>query len=113
MIQTARLGSSGAQFTRLGLGARATRGPWRSAGAPLEGSWGTMRGLVDEGKARWIGVPNCDAERLERGGAIHHVDSFQPPLSMLQRGGLRDLIPSAAANGTGVIVYSPMASGLL
>lgn len=87
--------------------------PDLDTGAQLEDSWSTMAELVDEGKVRWIGVSNFDVEQLERCERIRHVDSLQPPLSMLQRGALRDLIPAAAAHGTGVIVYSPMASGLL
>jgi aryl-alcohol dehydrogenase-like predicted oxidoreductase len=80
---------------------------------PLEESWSAMAQLVDEGKVRWIGVSNFDVDQLERCEAIRHVDSLQPPLSMVQRRALRDVIPWAAAHETGVIVYSPMASGLL
>jgi aryl-alcohol dehydrogenase-like predicted oxidoreductase len=87
--------------------------PDLDTGAALENSWSAMAELVDQGKVRWIGVSNFDVDQLERCEAIRHVDSLQPPLSMLQRGALRNLIPAAAANETGVIVYSPMASGLL
>ena len=80
---------------------------------PLEESWAAMAQLVDEGKVRWIGVSNFDVDQLERCEAIRHVDSVQPQLSMVQRRALRDVIPLAAAHETGVIVYSPMASGLL
>jgi aryl-alcohol dehydrogenase-like predicted oxidoreductase len=55
-------------------------------GTALEDSWGTMIELVEEGKARWIGVANFDAEQLDRCEAIRHVDSVQPPLSLLARG---------------------------
>jgi aryl-alcohol dehydrogenase-like predicted oxidoreductase len=73
----------------------------------------SLEELVDEGKVRWLGVSNFDVDQLERCEAIRHVDSLQPPLSMVQRGALSDVIPWAAAHETGVIVYSPMASGLL
>jgi aryl-alcohol dehydrogenase-like predicted oxidoreductase len=87
--------------------------PDPDGGTPLEESWAAMAQLVDEGKVRWIGVSNFDVDQLERCEAIRHVDSVQPQLSMVQRRALRDVIPWAAAHQTGVIVYSPMASGLL
>jgi aryl-alcohol dehydrogenase-like predicted oxidoreductase len=87
--------------------------PDPDGGTPLEESWSAMAQLVDEGKVRWIGVSNFDVDQLERCEAIRHVDSVQPQLSMVQRGTLRDVIPWAAAHQSGLIVYSPMASGLL
>jgi aryl-alcohol dehydrogenase-like predicted oxidoreductase len=80
---------------------------------PVEESWGTMVELVDEGKVRWLGVCNFDLPRLERCESIRHVDSLQPPLSLLNRNARRELVPWALENGIGVIAYSPMASGLL
>jgi aryl-alcohol dehydrogenase-like predicted oxidoreductase len=82
-------------------------------GTALEDSWATMVELVDEGKVRWIGVANFDVDQLARCEAIHHVDSVQPPLSLLTRGARSTVLPWAAEHGTGVIVYSPMGSGLL
>ena len=87
--------------------------PDRTTGTALEDSWGTMVELVEEGKARWIGVANFDVDQLERCEAIHHVDSVQPPLSLLTRGARSTVVRWAADHGTGVIVYSPMGSGLL
>jgi aryl-alcohol dehydrogenase-like predicted oxidoreductase len=87
--------------------------PDRDSGTPLEESWSMMAQLVEEGKVRWIGASNFDLDQLERCEAIRHVDSLQPPLSMVHRRSLDDVIPWAAARLTGVIVYSPMASGLL
>jgi aryl-alcohol dehydrogenase-like predicted oxidoreductase len=84
-----------------------------ATGTEVEDSWATMRELVDEGKARWLGVSNFSVELLERCESLRHVDSLQPPLSMLNRGARKDVIPWCHANGTGVIVYSPMQSGLL
>ncbi len=79
----------------------------------LEDSWGTMAELVDEGKARWIGVSNFDVEQLTRCEAVRHVDSVQPPLSLLARGVRTTVLPWAVEHGAGVICYSPLASGIL
>jgi aryl-alcohol dehydrogenase-like predicted oxidoreductase len=87
--------------------------PDYGTGTPVEESWGTMVELVDEGKVRWIGVCNFDVPRLEACEAIRHVDSLQPPLSLLNRHSRRELVPWAREHGIGVIAYSPMASGLL
>jgi len=87
--------------------------PDAETGTPVEQSWSTMAELVEEGKVRWLGVSNFDVALLERCEAIRHVDSLQPPLSLLTRGARDELIPHCRARGTGVIVYSPMGSGLL
>jgi aryl-alcohol dehydrogenase-like predicted oxidoreductase len=84
-----------------------------TTGTLLEDSWGTMAELVDEGKTRWIGVCNFDVEQLDRCEAVRHVDSVQPPLSLLARGALSTVVPWAAAHGAGVLGYSPLASGIL
>jgi len=80
---------------------------------PVEDSWGTMADLVEEGKVRWAGVSNFDVGLLDRCEVIRHVDGVQPELSLLCRRARQDVIPWCRAHGTGVIVYSPMASGLL
>ena len=82
-------------------------------GTPAEDSWGEMLRLVEEGKVRWPGVSNFDVALLERCEAIRHVVSLQPPFSMIRRDVGEAQIPWCAAHGTGVIVYSPMQSGLL
>jgi aryl-alcohol dehydrogenase-like predicted oxidoreductase len=84
-----------------------------TTGTPFEESWATLAALVDEGKVRWLGLCNVDVEQLERCAAIRHVDCVQPPLSLLARGARGTILPWAAEHGTGVIVYSPMGSGLL
>ena len=84
-----------------------------ATGTEVEDSWSTMRELVEEGKVRWLGVSNFSIELLERCEPLRHVDSLQPPLSMLNRSARDNLIPWCHENGTGVIVYSPMQSGLL
>ena len=73
-----------------------------------------MAELVDEGKVRWIGVCNHDVEQLERvrGGPPRRLaPASSSRCSLAARA--RTLLPWAAEHGTGVIAYSPMASGLL
>ena len=82
-------------------------------GSPIEEYWGELVKLRDEGKLRAIGLSNHDAAALERAEAIGHVDSLQPPFSMIRREALADILPWCATHDTGVIVYSPMQSGLL
>jgi aryl-alcohol dehydrogenase-like predicted oxidoreductase len=87
--------------------------PDDSTGTPIEDSWRTMAELADEGKARWIGVSNFTVDLLERCERIRHVDSLQPPISLINRSALRELLPWCQVHDTGVLAYSPLQSGLL
>lgn len=82
-------------------------------GVPMEDSWDAMVRLVDQGKVRAAGVSNFDVKLLERCEARRHVDSLQPPFSMIKREAAGSQIPWCAVHGTGVISYSPMQSGIL
>ncbi len=84
-----------------------------TSGVPEEESWGEMRRLISEGKVRAGGVSNYTVEMLERCERVGHVDSLQPPFSMIKRESAESLIPWSAAHRTGVIVYSPLQNGLL
>jgi aryl-alcohol dehydrogenase-like predicted oxidoreductase len=81
-------------------------------GTPVEDYWPTMVELKNAGQARAIGLSNHDVAQLEQAEKVGHVDSLQPPLSMINRT-QADAIAWCARNRTGVIVYSPMHSGLL
>jgi len=83
------------------------------AGTPVEESWAAMVQLVQEGKVRAIGVSNFDVRLLARCEAIRHVDSLQPPFSLINRAAAYKHLPWCASHETGVICYSPMQSGLL
>lgn len=87
---------------------------WPDAmGTPVEDSWGEMVRLIKEGKVRAGGVSNYSVGMLEQAEKVRHVDSLQPPFSLINRNAAADVIPWCAAHGTGVIVYSPMQSGIL
>ena len=86
---------------------------WPDDSTPVEDSWAVMLQLIDEGKVRWGGVSNFDVERLDRCEGMRHVDSLQPPFSLIKRRTAADVIPWCHKHGTGVIAYSPMQAGLL
>src|SRR5439155_5183048 len=72
-----------------------------------------MAQLQKEGKVRWIGVSNFNVEEMRRAQAIAPITSLQPPYSLVRRDVEREILSFCRSNGLGVIVYSPMASGLL
>ncbi|MBS7455519.1 aldo/keto reductase [Coralloluteibacterium stylophorae] len=82
-------------------------------GTPLEEYWQALLDLKQAGKLRAVGLSNHDAGQLEAAARLGHVDSLQPPFSAIRRGAAESVLPWCAAHGTGVIVYSPMQSGLL
>ena len=79
----------------------------------LEEGWSTLADLMRQGKVRWIGVSNFDVKQLRRAQAIAPVTSLQSPYSLIHREVERETLPYCLREGIGVIVYSPMASGLL
>jgi aryl-alcohol dehydrogenase-like predicted oxidoreductase len=87
--------------------------PPEDNGPALEESWQTMAALQKEGKVRWIGVSNYDPSQLQRCEKIAPVTSLQPPYSLIRRQIESEILPHCERHGIGVIVYSPMASGLL
>jgi aryl-alcohol dehydrogenase-like predicted oxidoreductase len=79
----------------------------------LEEGWSTLAALQREGKVRWIGVSNFNVGQIKRAQAIARVTSLQPPYSLVYREVEQGILPFCGREGIGVIVYSPMASGLL
>jgi aryl-alcohol dehydrogenase-like predicted oxidoreductase len=82
-------------------------------GTPLEDYWGTLLQLKQEGKVRAAGLSNHDVAQLEAAERVGHVDTLQPPFSAIRREVAAAELPWCDAHHTGVIVYSPMQSGLL
>ncbi len=82
-------------------------------GTPLEDYWGALLELKREGKVRAIGLSNHNVTQLEVAEGVGHVDTLQPPFSAIRRAAAEAELPWCQAHETGVIVYSPMQSGLL
>jgi aryl-alcohol dehydrogenase-like predicted oxidoreductase len=75
--------------------------------------WTTLAQLQKEGKVRWIGVSNFSVEEMQKAQAIAPITSLQPPYSLIRRDVESTQLPYCQRESIGVIVYSPMGSGLL
>ena len=86
---------------------------WPNPDPEVEEGWSTLAKLKEEGKVRYIGVSNFSVDQLKRAQAIAPVTSLQPPYSLVNRSSQAELLPFCLEQNIGVIVYSPMQSGLL
>jgi len=72
-----------------------------------------LEDLVREGKIRHVGVSNYDAEQMDQLARYGRVDTLQPPYHMFRREIEAQILPYTAAHDIGVLVYGPLAHGLL
>jgi len=86
---------------------------WPEPDQDIEEGWQTMAELQREGKVRWIGVSNFNRSQMERARRIAPITSLQPPYSIVSPEIEREELPYCLEHNIGVIVYSPMKSGLL
>jgi aryl-alcohol dehydrogenase-like predicted oxidoreductase len=86
---------------------------WPIPDEDIEEGWAAMAELKERGLVRHIGVSNFSAGHLRRIASIAPVETIQPPYSLIDRAAEAEILPLAQRDGTGVIVYSPMGSGLL
>jgi aryl-alcohol dehydrogenase-like predicted oxidoreductase len=87
--------------------------PDTDANAPAEETMRAMDKLVQDGKVRYVGVSNYNASLLEASLSVRHVDSLQPPYSILRPAVEKEILPFCLEKGIGVVAYSPLTSGLL
>lgn len=103
-----------ASLGRLGLGAiDLYQIHWPNPPEDIEEGWAALAELKEQGLVRHIGVSNFSTEQLRRIQEIAPVETLQPQYSLVERDAEHDLLPFAEHEGIGVIVYSPMGSGLL
>jgi aryl-alcohol dehydrogenase-like predicted oxidoreductase len=86
---------------------------WAQPPEDIEEGWSTLVKLKEQGKVRWIGVSNFNELQMERCLPIAPITSLQPPYSAVSPEIAHGTLPYCAKHGIGVIVYSPMKSGLL
>ena len=86
---------------------------WPVPEEDIEEGWSAFAELKEQGLVRHIGVSNFEVEQLERIRQIAPVETLQPQYSLIERDAEPDILPFAQREGIGVIIYSPMSSGLL
>lgn len=86
---------------------------WPQPDEDIEEGWEALAKLKDQGKVRAIGVSNFDVAQMQRAIKIAPITSLQPPYSMIRRDVEPEILPFCREHNIGVIVYSPMQSGLL
>ena len=86
---------------------------WPDPEEDIDEGWAACVALLSAGKVRHIGVSNFNVEQLRRANDLATVETLQPPYSLINRGIEKEILPYCAREKIGVIVYSPMASGLL
>lgn len=86
---------------------------WPEPDADIEEGWTELLRLKQEGKVRYIGVSNFSVPQMQRAQKLAPITSLQPPYSIVTRAIEKEILPFAARNNIGVIVYSPMSAGLL
>jgi aryl-alcohol dehydrogenase-like predicted oxidoreductase len=86
---------------------------WPQPDSDIELGWQALLDLQKEGKIRYAGISNFNVSQMERLQAIAPISSLQPPYSLIRRGVEDDILDYCQVNNIGVIVYAPMASGLL
>jgi aryl-alcohol dehydrogenase-like predicted oxidoreductase len=86
---------------------------WPDPKTPFEETAGALADLVAVGKIRHVGVSNFDATQMEAFNATLPVESLQPPYHLFRRDVEAEILPHARAHDVGVLVYGPLAHGLL
>ncbi len=80
---------------------------------PVTESAGALRELLDEGKARAIGVSNFSVAQLDAFHDVCPIAAHQPPFNMLQRGIEADTLPWCIEHDVSTVTYWPLMKGLL
>ena len=108
------LGEAEASLARLGVDAiDLYQIHWPIPVEDIEEGWAALAELKEQGLVKHIGVSNFDVEQLRQIQQIAPVETLQPQYSLIERDVEQQLLPFAERERIGVIVYSPMGSGML
>jgi aryl-alcohol dehydrogenase-like predicted oxidoreductase len=86
---------------------------WPDPATPIAETAQALDDFVREGKVRHVGVSNYDARQMTAFQQVLPIDTLQPPYHLFRRDIEESILPFAREHGIGVLVYGPMAHGLL
>ena len=86
---------------------------WPDPDTPFEETAGVLDEMVREGKIRYVGVSNFDAQQMAEFEKTRKIDGLQPPYHLFRRDIEEEILPYCVEHGIGVLVYGPLAHGLL
>ncbi|HZV77026.1 MAG TPA: aldo/keto reductase [Candidatus Babeliales bacterium] len=85
----------------------------RDPAVPIEETVGAMKGLVEAGKVRYLGLSEVAPETLRRANAVHPISALQSEYSLWERRVEKAILPTARELGIGFVPYSPLGRGFL
>jgi aryl-alcohol dehydrogenase-like predicted oxidoreductase len=86
---------------------------WPDPGIPFAETAAGLEELVQEGKTRHVGVSNYDSTQMAEFADTRPVETLQPPYHLFRRDIEAAVLPYAHEHDIGVLVYGPLAHGLL
>jgi aryl-alcohol dehydrogenase-like predicted oxidoreductase len=86
---------------------------WPDPGVPFEDTAEQLAKLVADGKIRHVGVSNFDAAQMAEFSRTLPVETLQPAYHLFRRDIEASILPYTEAHDIGVLVYGPLAHGLL
>ena len=86
---------------------------WPNPVSAIEEGWSALAELKEQGLVRHIGVSNFDVQQMRRISHVAPIETLQPQYSLIERDVEQEVLGFAQRTGIGVIVYSPMGSGML
>jgi aryl-alcohol dehydrogenase-like predicted oxidoreductase len=86
---------------------------WPDPNVPFAKTAAALEKFVQEGKIRHVGVSNYDAPQMAEFARVRPVETLQPPYHLFRRDIEAEVLPYAREHDVGVLVYGPLAHGLL
>ncbi|MDP9277496.1 MAG: aldo/keto reductase [Actinomycetota bacterium] len=86
---------------------------WPDPEVPFAETAAALQELVQEGKIRHVGVSNFDASQMAEFARTRPVETLQPPYHLFRRDIEEEVLPYCREHDIGVLVYGPLAHGLL